>query len=246
MEAVFTSASFSLTANDSHGTLHLVLGFVGIQFAVASRCVLTKFSYSSFGVPFFVFFCSVSNLFLNSNTYLSLISLLLRRSQSQCLVVAVRVAFFRRLSCIFAVTIWWSEDTPSKEEYPRNSLRYFSISCLLRHSLSVLYYCSRMWRSIIFPPFFDSLYWAMSIYFLSWYLLDVVHSYLTCCVGCICCFRFSDLGIHVSAKWLTHCVSKRSALERILFTNPSARAGYDTRSILKRILTGLNSEFSFS
>ena len=32
----------------------------------------------------------------------------------------------------------------------------------------------------------------------------------------------------------------------ILFTNLSARAGYDTRSIFKRSLTGLNSEFSFS
>ena len=30
------------------------------------------------------------------------------------------------------------------------------------------------------------------------------------------------------------------------FTNPSARAGYDTRSIFKRSLAGLNSEFSFS
>ena len=29
----------------------------------------------------------------------------------------------------------------------------------------------------------------------------------------------------------------------IIFTNPSARAGYDTRSICKRGLTGLNSEF---
>ena len=29
-------------------------------------------------------------------------------------------------------------------------------------------------------------------------------------------------------------------------TNPSARAGYDTRSIFKRSLTCLNSEFSFS
>ena len=28
--------------------------------------------------------------------------------------------------------------------------------------------------------------------------------------------------------------------------NPSARAGYDTKSIFKRSLTGLNSEFSFS
>ena len=32
----------------------------------------------------------------------------------------------------------------------------------------------------------------------------------------------------------------------ILFTNPSARPGYDTKSIFKRSLTGLNSEFSFS
>ena len=31
-----------------------------------------------------------------------------------------------------------------------------------------------------------------------------------------------------------------------IFTNPSAPAGYDTRSIFKRSLTGLNSEFSFS
>ena len=32
----------------------------------------------------------------------------------------------------------------------------------------------------------------------------------------------------------------------IIFTNPSARAGYDTRSIFKWSLTGLNSEFYFS
>ena len=31
-----------------------------------------------------------------------------------------------------------------------------------------------------------------------------------------------------------------------IFTNPSARAGYDTRSNFKRSSTGLNSEFSFS
>ena len=31
-----------------------------------------------------------------------------------------------------------------------------------------------------------------------------------------------------------------------IFTNPSAREGYDTRSIFKRSLTGLNSQFSFS
>ena len=32
----------------------------------------------------------------------------------------------------------------------------------------------------------------------------------------------------------------------IIFTNPSARVGYDTMSIFKQSLTGLNSEFSFS
>ena len=31
-----------------------------------------------------------------------------------------------------------------------------------------------------------------------------------------------------------------------ILTNPSDRAGYDTKSIFKRSLTGLNSEFSFS
>ena len=37
------------------------------------------------------------------------------------------------------------------------------------------------------------------------------------------------------------------SLDRLsIFTNPFARAGYDTRSIFKQSLTGLNSEFSFS
>ena len=31
-----------------------------------------------------------------------------------------------------------------------------------------------------------------------------------------------------------------------IFTNPSVRAGYDTRSTFKRSLTGLNSEFSLT
>ena len=38
----------------------------------------------------------------------------------------------------------------------------------------------------------------------------------------------------------------RSAGHLSYLPNPSARAGYDTRSIFKRSLTGLNSEFSFS
>ena len=45
---------FSLTAKVSQGALYLVLSFVGMYFAAASRCALTKFSYSSFGVLFSV------------------------------------------------------------------------------------------------------------------------------------------------------------------------------------------------
>ena len=105
LEAVFTSARFSLTANVSHGTLDLVLCFDGMYFTAASQWVLTKYSYSSFGVHVSVFYCA-SNLFLNAITYLSLIYLLLRRAQSFGMVFIVRVAFFCRLSHIFAVTIW--------------------------------------------------------------------------------------------------------------------------------------------
>ena len=125
LETVFTFARFSLIASVSHGTLDLVLSFVGKHFTAASRCALTKFSYSSFRVRISVFSCSASNLFLNANTYLSLISLLLRRAQSLYLVVAVRVAFLRKLSRIFAMTIRWSEDTPTKEEYAAQFIALF-------------------------------------------------------------------------------------------------------------------------
>ena len=37
-----------------------------------------------------------------------------------------------------------------------------------------------------------------------------------------------------------------SLLDLLYLPDPSARAGYDTRSIFKRSLIGLNSEFSFS
>ena len=42
LEAIFTSAHFSLTTNVSHGTLDLILCCVGMYFAAASRWALTK------------------------------------------------------------------------------------------------------------------------------------------------------------------------------------------------------------
>ena len=44
LEAVFTSARFSLTANVSHGILGLVLYLVGMHSTAASKRALTKFS----------------------------------------------------------------------------------------------------------------------------------------------------------------------------------------------------------
>ena len=55
---------FSLTVSVSRRTLYLVLGFVGIHFTAASKCALTKITYSSFGVTISVFSCNVSNLIL--------------------------------------------------------------------------------------------------------------------------------------------------------------------------------------
>ena len=54
--------------------------------------------------------------------------------------------------------------------------------------------------------------------------------------------RLESIVCMMRGKWPYSCLF----VLFILFTNPSARAGYDTRSIFKRSLTGLNSEFSFS
>ena len=57
--------------------------------------------------------------------------------------------------------------------------------------------------------------------------------------------RSAEYTHHITAS-LPKQVSWTLKNLMVLFTNPSARAGYDTRSIFKRSLTGFNSEFSFS
>ena len=47
-------------------------------------------------------------------------------------------------------------------------------------------------------------------------------------------------------KYLDLAWELKIKLPVYIFNNPSARTGYDTRSIFKQGLTGLNSEFSFS
>ena len=45
---------------------------------------------------------------------------------------------------------------------------------------------------------------------------------------------------------IVECVLQGDTLAISYLPNPSAQAGYDTSSIFKRSLTGLNSEFSIS
>ncbi len=51
-----------------------------------------------------------------------------------------------------------------------------------------------------------------------------------------------NINIIFKLYYLTGIIPNYNCVSTIIFTNPSARAGYDTRSIFKRSLT----EFSFS
>ena len=71
-----------------------------------------------------------------------------------------------------------------------------------------------------------------------------IYIYIYICgrVKCVCVYLPNPSA---RLNWPV-CSREFIPFPRVLFTNPSARAGYDTRSIFKRSLTGLNSEFSFS
>ena len=60
-------------------------------------------------------------------------------------------------------------------------------------------------------------------------------------------FSYSSFGVCVSNFPVMHRTFNVNAyLSLLIFTNPSAQTGYDTRSIFKQSLTGMNSEFSFT
>ena len=74
--------------------------------------------------------------------------------------------------------------------------------------------------------------------FLSIYLSITSYSYLSPYLS----FRIPVYHLFLSTYLDIHI----NILLLIIFTNPSAQVGYDTRSIFKQSLTGLNSELSFS
>ena len=68
------------------------------------------------------------------------------------------------------------------------------------------------------------------------YICVDIHVYIYVCV---CIYMYIYMVVYTYM-----CVYEYFGIT--IFTNPSAWAGYDTRSIFKQSLTGLNSEFSFS
>ena len=71
------------------------------------------------------------------------------------------------------------------------------------------------------------------------------------CKGCALTTKAPPIKFNPWPKILDHGLEFTLTLLALwkditIFTNPSARAGYDTRSNFKWSLTGLNSEFSFS
>ena len=141
---------------------------------------------------------------------------------------------------------------------------FMGLSLIDMHSVAASIWAVIMFSYSSFWVYLSDVSWRVSNFFLAvivyWLIISLfVSEAHSCCVTLNVCLLFpcrlgwifaETIGRY-SFKWEV-CLTVQSAIylllvyEYILFTNPSARAGYDTRSIFKRSLTGLNSEFSFS
>ena len=92
-----------LTAIDSHGTLHLAFGLVGMHSIVVSTLVVRKVLYSSFRICISDISRRVSNLFLTFTVYRFLI--LVSEDQSYREDLPVCFLLLCRLRHIFAVPL---------------------------------------------------------------------------------------------------------------------------------------------
>ena len=76
------------------------------------------------------------------------------------------------------------------------------------------------------------------------------NSRLMCVCVCIYIYIYTHIHTHVCINKFPTLWWKKylffNMISFIIFNNPSAGAGYDSRTIFKQRLTGLNSAFSFS
>ena len=139
-------------------------------------------------------------------------------------------------------------------------------SCISSYSLFALIHCI-MWMivSSLSPHYLRLLFcWVLSIllsfefcirvcFFLVVFLwclsdskaLQISRTPLSILADLQQCCSLDDLDFLSDYQFLQSLFPAQQ-LVLFIFTNPSARAGYDTRSIFKRSLTGFISEYSFS
>ena len=88
----------------------------------------------------------------------------------------------------------------------------------------------------------------LGIIYLNWGHMVIICNNLSTLLLLVWDFALHQLGRYSIHSQLFELANLRLFLFplRSYLPNPSARAGYDTRSVFKQSLTGLNSEFSFS
>ena len=146
---------------------------------------------------------------------------------------------------------------------------YFQIFVFIYFTLTVMLFsvgtAISIKRHIFLFIVFNQYIWCIALYFSIGFYCKVPEnsSFFGFCywfwLGFISSFKFQYFTLHISLPYffipfLIFCVKIRQTSTKwsincfllTIFTNLSAQAGYDTRSIFKQSLTGLNSEFSFS
>ena len=121
-------------------------------------------------------------------------------------------------------------------------------SFLLDVFFSLLFTCSSFFLfDFVYFFFFSFFLYLLLFLFISHVNLVLLRVFILHCIPFILVYLYESSMIFslLIGKILVFMHFSLS-FTFILFANPSARAGYDTRSSFKRSLTGLNSEFSFS
>ena len=165
-----------------------------------SMWIVTKFSYLFFGECLSIVFSRVSNLFFKVTVNWLLISQLASDNQSYREALSVCSLFLRRLMQVFAETILWSGDTPSKRSMPYSSKCCLSTSCFYLFNLVVLWSYLGRCRSIVFSFFFEIKCLGIQT------LLDIFHFCLENCVNRICCFRLCLIEHSCLHRWPERCI----------------------------------------
>ena len=112
MDGIFMLSRFF--PNDSRGTLYLPLGLVGMQSVTVFLWAVMIFLYSSFGV-IVSDICWRVSIFFSYRIFIANISIDKFGPVVMCGFDCF--LFLHRLRRIFALTILWLVDIPSKEEY---------------------------------------------------------------------------------------------------------------------------------